>query len=135
MPALPQLDLNWFAVLAAALSAFALGGLWYGPLFKKAWCREAGIDPDAAPSHPGRIFATAFVCSLLAALVFASLLPPAASVADGFGIGFVVGLFFVSMSFGINYAFAGRSLKLWMIDSGYHIVQFIAYGVILAAWR
>jgi hypothetical protein len=46
MPALPQLDLNWFAVLAAALSAFALGGLWYGPLFKKAWCREAGVDPQ-----------------------------------------------------------------------------------------
>ena len=39
------IDLNWLAVLAAAVSAFVLGGLWYGPLFKNAWCREAGIDP------------------------------------------------------------------------------------------
>ena len=38
-------DLNWLAIVAAAVSAFVLGGLWYGPLFKNAWCREAGIDP------------------------------------------------------------------------------------------
>ena len=35
-------DLNWLAIVAAAVSAFLLGGLWYGPLFKNAWCREAG---------------------------------------------------------------------------------------------
>ena len=28
---------------------------------------------------------------------------------------------FVATSFGINYAFAQRSLKLWLIDAGYHI--------------
>ncbi len=135
MPAMPQIDLNWLAILAAAVSAFVLGGLWYGPLFKKAWCREAGIDPDSTPRHPQRIFAAAAVCSLFSALAFAVALPPTATAADGFGAGFVVGLFFVSMSFGINYAFAQRSLRLWMIDSGYHITQFALYGLILGAWR
>ncbi|MEG3790596.1 DUF1761 domain-containing protein [Lysobacter sp. CCNWLW3] len=132
---LPTIDFNWLAVIAAAASAFLLGGIWYGPLFKKVWCREAGVDPDSAPRHPARIFAIAFVCSLLSALIFTVLLPTGAGAADGFGVGFVVGLFFVAMSFGINYAFAQRSLKLWMIDSGYHILQFILYGVILGAWR
>ncbi len=132
---LPHIDFNWLAVIAAAVSAFVLGGIWYGPLFKRAWCREAGIDPDTAPKHPARIFATAFGCSLLAALMFAVFLGPKASAADGFGAGFVVGLFFVAMSFGINYAFAQRSLKLWMIDAGYHIVQFSLYGLILGAWH
>jgi hypothetical protein len=132
---MPPIDLNWLAVLAAAVSAFVLGGVWYGPLFKRAWCREAGIDPDTAPPHPARIFATAFLCSALAALMFAVFLGPDANAADGFGAGFVVGVFFVAMSFGINYAFAQRSLKLWMIDSGYHILQFSLYGLILGAWR
>ncbi|HEY0505415.1 MAG TPA: DUF1761 domain-containing protein [Lysobacter sp.] len=135
MPSLPHIDLNWLAVIAAAASAFVLGGIWYGPLFKRAWCREAGVDPDAAPSHPARVFATAFGCSLLAALIFAVFLGREATAADGFGAGFVVGLFFVAMSFGINYAFAQRSLKLWMIDAGYHIVQFSLYGLILGAWH
>lgn len=131
---MPPPDLPWLAVLAASLSAFVLGGLWYGPLFRKAWCREAGIDPDATPPHQARVFATALVCSLLAAFVFAAFLPRSASAADGFGVGFVVGVFFVAMSFGINYAFAGRSLRLWMIDAGYHILQFALYGLILGAW-
>jgi len=135
MPSLPPIDLNWLAVIAAAVSAFVLGGIWYGPLFKRAWCREAGIDPDSAPPHPARIFAVAFVCSLLAALIFAASLPPSANAAQGFGLGFVTGLFFVAMSFGINYAFAQRSLKLWMIDAGYHIAQFSLYGLILGAWH
>jgi hypothetical protein len=130
-----SLDINWLAVVTAAVSAFLLGGLWYGPLFKNAWCREAGIDPDSAPPHPARIFALAFVCSLLAALVFAMVLGPAVSPVDGMAAGFVVGLFFVAMSFGINYAFAQRSLKLWLIDSGYHTVQFTLYGLILGAWH
>ena len=132
---LPSIDLNWLAILVAALSAFALGGLWYGPLFKRAWCREAGIDPASAPPHPVRAFATAFVCSLLAALMFAVFLGPNATAADGFGAGFVVGVFFVAMSFGINYAFSQRSVVLWMIDSGYHVLQFGLYGLILGAWR
>lgn len=129
------LQLNWLAILAATASAFLLGGLWYGPLFKQAWCREAGIDPDAKPAHPGRVFAVAIVCAFLGATIFSMLMPPSANAVDGFGVGFVVGVFFVSMSFGINYAFAQRSLKLWMIDSGYHILQFVLYGVILGAWK
>ena len=52
-------DLNWLAIVAAAVSAFVLGGLWYGPLFKHAWCREAGMDPNAKPGHPGRVFGVA----------------------------------------------------------------------------
>ena len=33
---------NWLAVIAAALSMFVIGGLWYGPLFAKPWQRAAG---------------------------------------------------------------------------------------------
>ena len=57
--------LNWLAVLAAAVSAFLIGGLWYGPLFKHAWCREAGIDMDAKPRHPAQVFGVAFLAALL----------------------------------------------------------------------
>ena len=129
-----SLDVNWLAVVAAAVSAFVLGGLWYGPLFKHAWCREAGLDPDAKPGHPGRVFGSAFVLALVAAAAFAMLLGPAPSLQLGLHHGALVGGAFVATSFGINYAFAQRSLKLWMIDGGYHIVQFTAFGLILGLW-
>ena len=127
------MDLNWIGVLAAAASAFVLGGLWYGPLFQRAWCREAGIDPASA-RHGRVVFAIAFACSFLAALMFEVFLGPDATAVGGFGAGFVVGVFFVAMSFGINYAFSGRSVRMWTIDAGYHIAQFTLYGLILGAF-
>ena len=109
---MPQM--NWFAVVAAAVSAFVLGGLWYGPLFKHAWCREAGVNPDQPNGHPGLVFGLAFVLSLVAAAVFAMFLGPKPELRFALGAGFAAGLCWVATSFGINYLFAGRSLKLWL---------------------
>lgn len=127
--------LNWFAIVTAALSAFALGGVWYGPLFKQAWCREAGLDPALPPSHPARVFASAFVASLIAAAAFAWWLGPQPDLLRAVHDGLLAGLALVGTSFAINYAFAGRSLKLWLIDAGYHTLQFMLYGLILGAWH
>ena len=131
--------LNWLAIVAAAVSAFVLGGLWYGPLFKNAWCREAGVDPNAAAkSHPAKTFGIAFVAALIAAYGFAMLLHllnTGPELWKTVHAGVMVGFFYVAMSFGINYAFAGRSFKLWLIDAGYHILQFALYGLILGAWH
>jgi hypothetical protein len=40
-----------------------------------------------------------------------------------------------SASFGINYQFANRGATLWLIDGGYHTLQFLIYGLILGLWR
>lgn len=129
-------DLNWLAVLAAAVSAFALGGVWYGPLFQRAWCREAGITPEQMGArHPARVFGTAFVAALVAAVAFAWFLGPRPSLLVATHAGFAIGLGYVATSFAINYAFAGRSLRLWLIDGGYHTLQFTLYGLILGLWH
>ena len=128
-------EVNYLAVIAAAASSFLLGGLWYGPLFKLAWCREAGIDPASKPAHPGVVFAAAFVFSVLAAYVFAIVVAPMHSVVAAMQTGVIIGVCWVATSFGINYLFARRSLKLWLIDAGYHTLQFTLYGLILGSWH
>ena len=128
--------LNWFAIVAAAASAFMLGGIWYGPMFKNVWCREAGVDPDAPQKrHPASVFGLAFVASLVAALGFAWYLGPAPDLYNAVHAGLMVGFFWVATSFAINYSFAGRSLKLWLIDAGYHLLQFALYGLVLGLWH
>ncbi len=128
--------INWLAVLAAALSALLLGGLWYGPLFRRAWCRENGIDPSAPPNgHRAKILGTAFLAALVAAAAFAIILRANPPLFIAVHAGFLTGLAYVGMSFGINYAFAGRSFKLWLIDAGYHTLQFTLYGLILGLWH
>ncbi len=88
-----------------------------------------------AQRTPGKVFGTAFVAALVAAAAFAVLLRPAPPLPIALHAGFVAGLAYVAMGFGINYAFAGRSFKLWLIDGGYHTLQFTLYGLILGAWH
>jgi hypothetical protein len=126
---------NPLAVLVAAASAFALGGVWYGPLFKNAWCKAAGVDPDKPPGHPARVFGVAFAFSLVAATVFGWFLGPAPDVYFSLGMGVMVGLGYVGTSFGINYQFAGRPFVLWLIDAGYHTLQFALYGLVFGLWH
>ncbi len=128
-------EINIFAVLAAALSAFALGGLWYSPmLFGRLWQREAGLSNVTKP-HGAKVFIIAFVLSLIAALAMALLLQRKPGLFMAIHTGVLAGLCWVSTSFGINYLFAGRSFKLFLIDAGYHTLQFILYGIILGVWR
>ena len=84
---------------------------------------------------PARIFGGAFVLSLIAAAVFALFLGPKPALGFALGAGATAGLCWVAASFGINYLFAGRSLKLWLIDGGYHTLQFTLYGLILGLWH
>ena len=130
-------EFNILAVLAAAVATFVLGGLWYSPaLFGKAWQREAGVtDEQMRTSNKVMIFGLAFVLSLIAAFVFALFLGPRPPVNLGLGAGFAAGLCWVAASFGINYLFEQRSFKLWLINAGYHTLQFTIIGLILALWH
>lgn len=130
-------EFNIWAVLAAALSSFVLGGLWYSPvLFGKAWQRETGLSDEAlAAGNMVRIFGLSLVACLIASFVFALFLGPRPSLALGLGAGFAAGSGWVASSFGINYLFSRRSLKLFLIDGGYHTLQFTLIGLILALWH
>ncbi len=130
-------EFNVLAVLAAAVATFVLGGLWYSPaLFGKAWQREAGVtDEQMRTSNKARVFGLAFILSLVAAVVFALFLGPRPPMSLGLGAGFSAGLCWVAASFGINYLFEQRSFKLWLINAGYHTLQFTIIGVILALWH
>ena len=129
-------DFNIWAVLSAALSGFILGGLWYSPaLFGRMWQREAGVtDEQMKNANMGLIFGLAFVLCAVASLVFALFLGPRPPLALGLGAGFAAGLCWVSASFGINYLFERKTLKLFLINAGYHTVQFTLIGLILALW-
>lgn len=126
--------INLWAVLVAAVSSFLLGGVWYGPLFGKAWNAAAGMDPQKQ-GHPAKIFGGAFVFSLLAAAVFAWFLGPQPPLSFAVCRGVLVGFGLVAASFGINYLFAQRGARLWLIDGGYHTVQFALFGLVLGLWH
>ena len=130
-------NVNVWAVLVAALSSFLLGGLWYSKvLFHGAWERAADVKPDPARTgHGAAVFGLSFLLALVAAYVFAVWLGPAPDLVHAVQSGAAIGAAFVATSFGINYLFSGRSLVLWAIDAGYHLVQFTLFGLVLGLWH
>jgi hypothetical protein len=124
---------NLWAVLIATLSAFMLGGLWYSKvLFGNTWCQENGtLNKKNKKGHQVYVFIFSFILSFIAALALALLLRRKPGFFMAFHTGLLAGLCWVSTSFGINYLFANRSFKLFLIDAGYHTCQFMLYGIIL----
>jgi hypothetical protein len=130
-------QVNVLAVFLAALSSFMLGGLWYSDaLLGKVWRREAGdVREKAGTGHPAKVFGLSFLHALVAAFAYAWIVPAPAGAAAALGQGLLVGAGLVATSFGINYQFAGRRARLWLVDGGYHTAQFALYGLILGLWR
>ena len=132
-----MVTVNLTAVIVAAISSFVLGGLWYSKvLFGATWSREAGdMRKPGEGGHPARVFGAAFVFALVAAFAYAIVVPVPNSPGQAIVLGLLVGAGIVATSFGINYQFGNRSTKLWLIDGGYHTLQFLIYGLIIGLWR
>lgn len=128
--------INFLAVLVAAAASFIVGGLWYSPaLFLTAWQRNADDTREPGSGHPVKVFGVSFVFALVAALAFALWLGPKPPLSTALIQGLLAGAGFTATSFGINYQFANRGAIMWLIDGGYHSVQFLLYGLILGLWH
>lgn len=130
--------LNWLAVLAAAAMAFVVGGMWYSPMmFGKVWMRETGVtDDDLRKRNLAWVFGGSFVLSLLIALNLAAFLsggPP--NLVWGMTAGALAGVGWVATAMGITYLFELRSMKLFLVNAGYHAVTFVLMGGILGVWK
>jgi hypothetical protein len=128
--------LNWWAIIVATVSGFMLGGIWYGPLFGKAWLRAIGKTEEELDSSP-RPFIISFFTALITAIVLSALIHNLGftSVVDGVVIGLLVGVGFIATAMGSDAAFCGWGLPLFLIQSGYRIAYSVIMGVILAVWQ
>lgn len=132
-------DVNLVAVFAAAAAFFALGALWYGPLFGAAWKRETGYDGAGAAGPRSNlpaaaIMVLAFLFELLVALMLGHSIARSSGaphvammMALGFGVTIMV------PALGINYLFQQRTGRLFAIDAGYLIVGMAMMGGVFIA--
>ena len=132
-----SMHFNIAAVFVAALIGFALGGLWYSPLlFAKAWMREAGMSEQQVREAPvGRVFGLTCVATLVMAFNLAAFIGPKASLGFGLFAGAAAAIGWVAMSLGVIYLFEQRSLKLWLINSGYQVLAYTLMGGLIGVWQ
>ncbi|HLN55650.1 MAG TPA: DUF1761 domain-containing protein [Bacteroidales bacterium] len=129
-------NLNWLAILVAAVSAFALGGLWYSALFAKSWAKETGITNESASrKNMGRTFGLSFVLSLVASFFLALFIGNDKGAAFGAMAGFMAGIGWVFTFIGIIYLFESKSLALFLINACYSVLSLTIMGLIIGAWQ
>ena len=126
---MPQI--SWVAVLAATLAGFALGAVWYGPLFGKAWMRAVGLTQEQlARFNPAVTYGTTFVWALVTAVVLGAELGEDPGIHWATACGAMVGALFVLPSIATNYLFEGKPFLLTAINGGYHVVRFALMGLV-----
>jgi len=131
-------NLNYLAVLVAALSTFILGGLWYSTmLFGKAWMRANNFsDADLQTFSKARMFGWSLVFSLVMAMNLAMFLSgPTTNTSWGAMAGALAGFGWVAMAIAVVGVFENKSWTYILINGGYMTVAFVIMGAILGAWR
>jgi len=129
------MQIHWLAILAAAVAGFVVGGIWYGPLFGKAWVQARGLSEEELKSgaNMGKIFGTTFVLNLVAAFALDHLYntyDTPVGLHHSLVIAGIIGVGFIATSVGVNYLFSRLPRALFLIDAGYWIVMYLVMGAI-----
>ena len=144
----PEIHVNVLAVIASVIASFALGSLWYGPLFGKIWANAMVFGDTMKPT--GAEIAKGSLLNLLGTVLMAYVLAHDVLVwrpstwragADqaahiyGFFAGFFVWLGFVVPVLMNGVAFERKSWKVFGIGAGFQFLSLQAMGMILSFWR
>lgn len=132
-------EVNMMSVLAAAVAYFFIGWLWYSVLFMKQWAEEVGRHNAKKPSHEmmKKNMVLTFIMNLVTALAMAYLvvMTDSASMESGLHLGLIAALGLAATSIAGVFIWECRSLRLYLIDTGYAAAGIIASGIILSLWR
>ena len=134
-------SLNWPAVILAALSSFAVGGLWYSPkVFGRSWMIDSQLTEERIKQgNKGKIFGFTALFSILMAVTLAIFLTDAMwdariDVLAGVMAGAIVGIW-TSCAIAIHSLFELKSWRHIFINCGYSVVSLILMGAIIGWWR
>jgi hypothetical protein len=129
-------NIHWPSVLTAAAAAFVIGALWYSPaLFGNRWASELGLSKEKlGQANMPLIFGSAFVLILAGSAALDLAIGKQATWLSGLQAGLSIGILFIAGAMGVNYVFARKSFKLFLIDAGYFAVLYAVMGLILGAW-
>lgn len=129
-------DLNYPAILVAAVAYFIIGAIWYSPMmFAKKWQGYVNMPADAAKGMGATMVMSLIgmiVISFVMALFVTHVLP--ADIVRGIKIALVGGIGFMVMPMWINSLYAKKPFGLLVIDSLYHLISFVVMAIILTAW-
>ena len=135
-----MVNVNHFAVLLAAIAAYVVGFLWYGPIFGKKWMALMGFtekDKEKVKQKGMvKMYAGSFLTTLVMAYVLAIFIGfmgyyPTA----GIQVGVVTWLGLIATTMLGKVFWESKPWALYVLDAGHYLVTLAIMGAILGAWR
>jgi hypothetical protein len=138
-----DVDINYLAVLLAALSSMVIGSLWYMPaVFGNAWMRMSGAKPDPSMNRGMKAvwtYGTVFIASLVTAYVLAHVTFIAnrffgnGFLSDALQTGFWLWLGFTAARIYVHDTFEARRKKLTLLNAAHELVTVLVMALIIGA--
>lgn len=127
-------DLNWLAVIVAAVAYWVLGAIYYNDaVMGKQWKAATGVEemkPNAQQILGNLVlnFIAAIALALIAHMIGAE------NVGDGIVLGLVVSFGFIGTNRINEGLYTGPKTALMRVNAPYTLLGFIVMGIILATW-
>jgi hypothetical protein len=136
-----NIEVNYVAVLLAAIVSMAVGFLWYSPvILGKPWMKEKGLSSESlkkAQKEMGKLYGLSFVVAIISAFVLSHVMTLAqnfynySALSTGITSAFWMWVGFIMPVQMTATIFGDKNWKLLGIDTGYQLVSILAMGVVL----
>ena len=137
----PVVDVNYIAVLVAAIVSMIIGALWFSPvLFGKMWMQLSGMTDkklqEAKKKGIGKSYIIMFVATLVMGYVLAHAVQytQAKTIMEGMQAGFWMWLGCIATVMVGMVLWDKKPVKLYLLLVAHYLVSLLVMGAILAVW-
>ncbi|MDP9494045.1 MAG: DUF1761 domain-containing protein [Actinomycetota bacterium] len=129
-------DLNWLAVLVAAIAWFAFSAVWYSiPPLSNAWQRAAKVTPGEGPPLAMILIPTFigyFVTSIVIALIATAI--SGDDLVNGLALGVALGVGFGVVGAVVSQMYEQKGNSYWLINGVNAVIAYSIVSVIVTVW-
>jgi hypothetical protein len=132
-----EVQVNYIAVLIAAIANFALATVWYAVIFGKVWQKLTGItDMKPAPMNTILVFIGSLIMSyvLYHSIAFGDAYVNMSGISGGLMGGFFGWLGYIAPVTLCTKIYEKKPWGLWVLDNGFWLISLLVMGSILSLW-
>ncbi|MFQ5531835.1 MAG: DUF1761 domain-containing protein [Candidatus Nanoarchaeia archaeon] len=127
-------DVNWIAVIIAAVVSFIISMVWYGPLFGKKWMAYQGMKKPPKKKGMSGIFLVALIANIIWAYVIALFvnLNGVSTAAGGAVVGFWLWLGLIATFTLGSILWENKPVGLYVLNNAHNLLVTVVAGIIVA---
>lgn len=142
LSSVPEVTINWWAILAATAVAMAIGSVWYGPLFGDKWLKLVHLTKKETAKDWKTPMLAMLIFAFIQSFVVAHLVVYSAyfyETLSELNVGLMTGFWlWVGIALPLiisSNMFARRPIELTYVEAGNQLLTLLAVASILAVWN